>query len=309
MEVRSVLEPTATGLRAFLKVAEELHFGRAARALYLTTPALSQQIARLEKSLETSLFDRSSRQVELTATGSELVPLARDVVASLDRVNTWKRRRGQPVLRIGFHDVGPWELTTRIFAAVAEDYPDLEMDFAYVHRDEAAQELLSGNLDVVFLWDPLAAGGVRTHTLTTQPRVLLLSEGHELATRDELTVEDLALVSLLEPDSSDPAYIAWFMIDPRPDGSRARAGHRVRNLQEALAFVAMGAGAFLVPSDVAAAVHHPLVTQKVVTDAPESPFAVSLLVERVSPVIDQFMRVVADVSQTFTETSGTSTDS
>lgn len=297
------MEPTATGLRAFLKVAEELHFGRAARALYLTTPALSQQIARLEKSLETSLFDRSSRQVELTTTGAELVPLARDVVAALDRVNTWKRRRGQPSLRIGFHDVGPWELTTQIFAAVSESYPDLEMEFTYVHRDEAAQTLLGGDLDVVFLWGPLAADGVRTHTLTTQPRVLLLSENHPLATRDELVVEDLAAVPLLEPDSADPAYIAWFLIDPRPDGSRAHAGHRVRNLQEALAFVAMGAGAFLAPSDVAAAMAHPLVTHKVVSDAPESPFTISVLVERVSPVVDHFVAIVTEVAQSFSGAS------
>lgn len=294
-EVRNELEPTPTALRAFLKVAEELHFGRAARALYLTTPALSQQIARLEKSLETTLFVRSSRKVELTATGSELVPLAREVVGALDRIETWKRRRGRPSLRIGFSDVGAIELTTEMFAEVARRLPDLEMDFAYVHRDEAAEGLFSGDLDVAFLWGPLAVDGVRTHTLTAQPRVLLMNENHPLASQEDLRVADLAEVPLLEPDSSDSAYIAWFLMDPRPDGSRATRGPRVRNLQEALAFTAMNVGAYLVPRDVAAGVAHPMVTARAVTDAPPSPFTVSILVERVSPVIDAFFDLVHDV--------------
>ncbi|MFE1591511.1 LysR family transcriptional regulator [Nocardia sp. NPDC058705] len=73
-------DPTPHQLRLLLILAEELHFGRAARRAYLTQPALSQQIRTMEQRLGVQLFDRTSRRVELTPVALELVPLARSVL-------------------------------------------------------------------------------------------------------------------------------------------------------------------------------------------------------------------------------------
>jgi len=67
-------------LYSFLVVAEELSFTKAAERLYLTQPALSRRIAKLEQELDVSLFARWGRGVSLTARGAILVPLARDLV-------------------------------------------------------------------------------------------------------------------------------------------------------------------------------------------------------------------------------------
>jgi DNA-binding transcriptional LysR family regulator len=92
-------------LRYFLTVAEELHYGRAARRLLIAGPSLSQQIKALERELKVQLFYRNSQSVKLTPAGAALVPHARALLTQADQLS---RRacdlgRAQPV-RFGLVD-------------------------------------------------------------------------------------------------------------------------------------------------------------------------------------------------------------
>src|SRR5258708_10953879 len=92
-------------LRYFIAVAEELHFGRAARRLRLAQPPLSQQIRSLEEKLGLRLFHRTSRKVELTAEGGAFLERARLVLLHADRAFEFGRAasRGEAGrLAIGF---------------------------------------------------------------------------------------------------------------------------------------------------------------------------------------------------------------
>src|SRR3954469_22103177 len=91
--------------RQFVAVAEELHFGRAARRLHMTQPPLTQAIAQLERVLQVRLFERSKRSVQLTAAGEALLPQARELLARARALPVQARAAaGGEVgrLRIGF---------------------------------------------------------------------------------------------------------------------------------------------------------------------------------------------------------------
>lgn len=87
-------EPAPRLLRAFLAVAEELHFTRAAARLYIAQQALSRDVRRLEAELGTELLVRSTRRAELTADGERFVPYARRVLAAYEELGAPSGRPG-----------------------------------------------------------------------------------------------------------------------------------------------------------------------------------------------------------------------
>lgn len=115
-----------------MAVAELLHFTRAAQSLHMTTPALSQQVHRLESLLGTAFFVRSSRRVELTAEGQQLLPLAKEAIDALDRIQQWSKRRQSAVLRVGFVHVGAPDLLAKVFAAVPDRLDGTRLEFVHI---------------------------------------------------------------------------------------------------------------------------------------------------------------------------------
>ncbi|UNO41754.1 LysR family transcriptional regulator [Streptomyces sp. MST-110588] len=139
-------------LRAFTAVAEELHFTRAAARLYVAQQALSRDIRRLEHTLGTDLFTRTTRQVALTSEGARLLPYARRVLEAHDDLSAAfgpdPRRPPRPLLV----DVGvPMGTAHEILEDARRAAPDIELIARYhTGLTGAAAELLAGRLDVSF---------------------------------------------------------------------------------------------------------------------------------------------------------------
>src|SRR6476620_6486289 len=120
------LEPRL--LRYFLAVAEELHFGRAAARLYISQPSLSNQIHKLERTLGTDLFVRTSRHVELTTAGRALLEEAPPALAGLERAAERARLAGAGIavtVRFAYTPAASFETLGAVLAAVEDDNPNM----------------------------------------------------------------------------------------------------------------------------------------------------------------------------------------
>jgi DNA-binding transcriptional LysR family regulator len=192
------LEPRL--LRYFLAVSEELHFGRAAARLYISQPALSNQIHKLEQTLGTDLFVRSSRQVELTPAGRALQEEAPQALAALERAAEHTRLAGAGIagtVRLGYTPAASYETLGAILAAVENDNPNMTVVASEVYSAESPGRVLAGELDAGLALHPGPMRGVHTELLRIEPLALLLGEHHRLADTDPIPLASLENETLL----------------------------------------------------------------------------------------------------------------
>ena len=170
-------------LRAFVAVAEELHFTRAANRLYVAQQALSRDIRRLESQVGARLFTRSTRRVTLTVDGERLLVHARSLLALNDAALKELRGAARPLL---VDVIGEATTAARIVDAARAVGPQVEFTVRYGGGMGAAlPQLVTGRLDVAFgraegLGRPFPAE--LTHrTVRHEPLALLIPDGHPLA--------------------------------------------------------------------------------------------------------------------------------
>ena len=197
-------------LRYFVAVAEELHFGRAAKRLHLSQPPLSQQIRRLEELLGYALFTRTSRSVALTGAGKAYLERARMTLHTVQRDIEETRRIGAGEvgsLHIGF--VGSAMLTTlpSIFGAYRARFPGVQLYLHESFTSQVTEGLENGLLDAGVLRDGDGRETMTATELFTEPYVAVLPVTHACAGQKSVSPEMLR---------GDP-----FVYYPRSAGSRA----------------------------------------------------------------------------------------
>lgn len=144
-------------LRYFLAVAECLNFSRAAESLYISQPALSYQIAELERELGVELFTRDRRRVYLTPEGQALLEPARNLLSQAERLPQLAQQGGvgsEGRLRIGFDNTEDhFELigVTQTVADFAMANPGVQLEMSKLPFPECADQVIYDDLDVAFL--------------------------------------------------------------------------------------------------------------------------------------------------------------
>ncbi|WP_405583403.1 LysR family transcriptional regulator [Streptomyces sp. NBC_01092] len=181
-------------LRAFLAVAEELHFTRAAARLYVAQQALSRDVRRLERELGTELFVRTTRQVTLSADGERLVPYARRALQAQDDLLA-AFGQARPLL-VDLNSAG---LATprRVLHRARALAPEQELMARYESGlTGAAAEMVAGRLDASFGryagLEPALRAGLDHQPVRFEPMAILLPEDHPLAEMPQVPLAALA---------------------------------------------------------------------------------------------------------------------
>lgn len=181
-------------LRYFIAVAEELHFGRAARRLHLAQPPLSQQIRKLEEILGCQLFLRTSRAVRLTAAGEAFLERARRTLRNVK--DDMEEARGigrgeQGLLRVGFISSAMLTAIPRTFGVYHGRFPKVQLQLFESYTASVMRSLLSGEIDVGILRDGGPSNGLQVEPIYSEPYVAVLPRQHPLAANKSITAAAL----------------------------------------------------------------------------------------------------------------------
>jgi DNA-binding transcriptional LysR family regulator len=242
--------------RQFAAVAEHLHFGRAAVALHMTQPPLTQGIAQLERLLDVRLFDRTKRSVNLTAAGAALLPGVHDLLARAQalpgqaraaQAGEIGRLRLGFVSTIGFAQLPQW---VRGFRA---RYPLVALELIEATGDVQLQALERGDIDAGFMLHSPGAmpAGLQHQRVTREPLVLALPEPHPLAGSGSLKLAHvLALPLVIFPRRIVPSLHDAIFGIYRQAGSAPTVAQEAIQMQTIVNLVSAGLGVAWVPDSV-----------------------------------------------------------
>jgi DNA-binding transcriptional LysR family regulator len=227
-------------IEIFLTLAEELHFGRTADRLLISPSRVSQTIANLERRFGVTLFDRTSRRVELSAVGAALYA---DVRAGHDRIQrgiTAALAAGRGVvgtLRIGLEAPAIAELAAPVFDRFRAENPEVELMFREAGFSDPLDLLRAGEVDVTVTNGPVDEEGFQEGPLVhSEPVVLAVGRKHPLAARSTVSVGDLAGETVFragrraapyrpEPDRTAPTFLDLLTLIAAGEGVVPLAAH------------------------------------------------------------------------------------
>jgi LysR family hydrogen peroxide-inducible transcriptional activator len=187
-------------LRYLVAVAEERHFGRAARKSCVSQPTLSAQLRKLEDYLGVRLIERQPRRVALTDAGEKVVARARRILQDSDEIVSMARHASDPLtgtLKIALiPTIGPY-LLPRVAPRLRKALPRLKL-LLFEHQTAVLLERLhAGAIDLGILALPVELGGLESRVLFEEPFSVALNPGHPLADRKALRPADLDGETLL----------------------------------------------------------------------------------------------------------------
>ena len=198
-------------LEAFVAVATELHFGRAAERLHIAAPTLSELIRRLERELGTPLFTRTTRQVAITSAGAELLTRSKVILDEAAAAQAAIRRvaGGEAgTVRLGITPPTAPVLAPHLISLFAAEAPQVTVELQRMWLPELLDAVVTGDIDVALTCGPVPEpAGIATEVFCAEPLVVGLRPGHHLASRDTIALSELAHEVLgTAPEALFPAW-------------------------------------------------------------------------------------------------------
>lgn len=245
-------------LRYFVTVAEELHFGRAAKRLHMTQPPLSQTIFTLEDMLGTALFDRNRRGVALTAAGMALLPEARRLLAQAGELPGLVKRAAfgeTGKLVLAFVSTADYSVLPPLLSAYRAAYPQVQITLREATSDLQLEELLDGRIDAGLLIPPLpdkAKAELDYMPVLNEPLILASPAGQpELRGKRRASLHSLPpLPLIIFPRAISPGLYDAILAVFHEAGITPVIEQEAIQMQTIVGLVSAGMGIALVPQSV-----------------------------------------------------------
>jgi len=237
----------------FLAVAEEKHFGRAAKRLGMTQPPLTQQIQVLESSLKTQLFDRSRKGVQLTPAGQAILPAVKKFAEQVERLDLAIREAiagHTGILTVGAISTAMLDVLPAYLEKMKKAAPELTISVKEIDSAEAIPLLQSGDIDLAFarLTGELGSD-IESLPLASDNLVVALPHDHHLAGKSSVALDALSEEEwVMFARHLSPVFFDSITAACLAKGFSPRIIHEVRSVASQIAFVSCGQGIALVPS-------------------------------------------------------------
>lgn len=241
----------ARTLRYFIAVAEELNFSRAAERLHISQPPLSQAIKQLEIGLGVTLFNRTSRHVQLTPAGRTLY---REAVFLLRQHNNVKRlvhRIGEGLqgqIKIGFVGSMIYRDLPQALIACKERYPNVEQIWLEMNSAEQIELIERGGLDIGIIHSSPVPAGVQGTELTSEPFMVCVPLNHPRSGQTHVALHDLKHDDFITFSRSlSPQYYEILLSMYVKAGFYPSVRFEARHWLSVMSLVSQGLGVSIVP--------------------------------------------------------------
>ncbi len=285
-------------LRYFVAVAEELHFGRAAARLFIAQPPLSQQIQQLERELGVTLFQRTSRRVQLTPAGEVFLVGARQTMTGLDAAVQAAQRaaRGETGwLGIGFAASATYDLLPAVLHDFRARFPDVALSLMELNAAEQSAALRDGTIHVGFARPHTEEAEMVVEAVLREPFLVALPAAHPLTNHKMLSLAMLAGEPFVSfPEKPPPSYAQVVRAVCEGAGFMPHVVQEVREMQTAISLVAAGLGVALLPASVQHLHRDGVVYRPLPDSAPRTELAVVTRKEDAAPALQNFLGIVRE---------------
>lgn len=236
-------------LQYLVAVADLKHFGKAAEKCFVSQPALSQQLQKLEAYLNIKLFERTNKSVIVTSIGEQIVEKARQLLQDAEAIKTLAETSQNPLageFRLGaFPTLAPY-LFPSIIPKIIKKLPDLKLLLTEEKTDALINKLIHGELDAAFIALPITNDKLDYIELFSDPFMLAVNKHHKLVDKKSITEADIQNQELLLLEDGhclrNQALDVCSLM-----GSSEHADFKATSLETLRQMVAAGTGITLIP--------------------------------------------------------------
>ena len=299
-------------LKVLRAVAEHGSFSAAADALSYTQPAISQQIAALEKRAGTTLVDRGSRGVRLTDAGRTLVEHAEVVIARLAAAEAELEAiagiRGGRVRLSSFPTAGASILPPAV-AEFTRRHPEVELNFVEREPEDASASLRAAELEIAIVFEysemkqpefDRMYEGIELHHLVDDPMYLALPRDHPLAAKPRVRLNDVAEETWIQESGAHSWCGSFHEAVCTNAGFQPKVGFRSDDYNVVQGLIAAGVGISLLPGLALTNLREDIVVRSLGKGAPARKIAAATLAGRYrSPATEAMLEILSEVANSF----------